>query len=125
MNGTIFTKSIDDFNNAVKNSNSDDYLVCFLGERYYFDETYNDHMINIFTTYPLVSALYADVKDNIISFPPFAPNKYFASFILDSPIIVRTSIGEYMDSESYNEYFEKIRFKKMSYHLPFPLFIKI
>ena len=125
MDGLILAQNIDDFNNGIKNLKDKDYLVCFLGNRFSYNEDCHPLLMDVFTTYPTVTAVYADVKDNIISFPPFAPNKYFASFILDSPLVVRSSLGEYMDSENYNEYFEKIRFSKMSYHLPFPLFIKI
>jgi hypothetical protein len=124
MDGIIIARHIEDFNNAITNLNKDSYLACFVGEAYEYDQSLQNLLFSTFEIFPDVSAVYTDIKNNIIAFPPFAPNKYFSSFILESPIVVRTSIGEHMDSTNYNSFFDKIRFKKLSYHLPFSLFIK-
>lgn len=121
MKGLVIAQEVQDFNNAIKNLNDPEYLVCFTGNEYNIDDTYTKEVYEVFEVFPFVDIAYGDIKGNVISFPPFSPSKYYLSFMLDSPIIVRTNIGELMGSDNY---FDRVKLKHMSYHLPIPLFIK-
>lgn len=123
MGSLSIVDNTEDFNNII-NKNDHNLYVCFLTADYGFNEEYTNNIIEIFDVFDIVSGVYSDIYGNIMSFPPFAPNKYYSSFILNTPLIVRSTIGEYMNNDSYQEYFEKTRYNKMYYHIPLPIFSK-
>lgn len=118
-----FVYNISDFNNLIDENSLD--LVCFISDKYDIEKEYIPKIIEIFDIFKEVSGVYTDIKDNIISFVPFAPNRFLANIYMISPIIVRCNIMEKMVTDSYNDYFEKTKYKKMYYHLAKPVFKKI
>lgn len=124
MKGMIVAQHIEEFNNAITNLNNPEYTVVYVGNNYHINEVFNKDINEIFERFEIVSGIYGDIKNNFMTFPPFAPNKYYGSFILNTPIIVRTNIGELMTSNSYRDFFDKTKTNKMYYHIAKPIFIK-
>lgn len=115
-----FVNNIQDFNNRLNGDT--EQLVCYLSPDYEINEQYIVDIIKIFANFDLVTAVYTDA-DCLLN-RPFSPNKTLSSIKIESPIIVRSNIGENMTNNNYNDYFNKTKYKKMYYHLAKPVFKK-